>query len=128
MDSATDSRNQGALEEFLEDLLLHSNRPEQIDLLLEVLRDVQQSNRQALQAESLRSVPPDESGGRFDVFKISEDGILRIGFVRGIDNAKKILPGLNSVRNGTYFLYDASSSKIIDFFERSADQQNRRIA
>jgi hypothetical protein len=128
MDSATNSRNQGTLEEFLEDLLLHSNRPEQIDLLLEVLRDVQQSNKQSIQAQGLQSVPQDESGGRFDVFKISEDGILRIGFVRGIDNAKKILPGLNSARTGAYFLYDTSSSKIIDFFERAPDQQNRRIA
>jgi hypothetical protein len=127
MDSATNSRNQAALEEFLEDLLLHSNRPEQIDLLLELLRDVQQSNRQAVQGAGLQSVSRDESS-RFDVFKISEDGILRIGFVKGIDNAKKILPGLNSVRNGAYFLYDTSSSKIIDFFERSADQPNRRIA
>ena len=35
MDLAVNSRKQATLEEFLEDLLLPSNSPEQIDLLLE---------------------------------------------------------------------------------------------
>ena len=116
------------LEEFLEDLLLQSNSPEQIDLLLELLREVQQSHKRSVQTKTLLSVLQDENAGRFGVFEIAEGGILTIGFVTEVGNPRKILPGLYSVRNRAYFLYDTNWSKIIELFERSADRKSSSIA
>jgi hypothetical protein len=122
MEFLLNGKNHEELEEFLQDLLLHATRPEEIDSLLQLLRTVQRSRTEAALEPLPQDVPQDEIGGRFDVFKINAAGILRIGFVRGIDNAKKILPSLNAVKDGVYFLYDAKSSKIMDFARRSVDQ------
>jgi hypothetical protein len=108
----TISWSRKAMEHFLQDLILESKNPEEIATLFEWLEEVQRSDPKNNVARTLQEEA--DNAGRFDVFKVSAGGVFRIGFVRGADNAKKILSGLNAERNGDYFLYDADSSTIVD--------------
>jgi hypothetical protein len=115
MEAAASCSNQENLEQFLEELILQSNRPDEIDSLFEALQSVQKSSAKFATIDDANYDPSDGVEGRFDFFKICPDGILRIGYVRGVENAKKILPNLNSQKDGLYFVYDTSARKIVVF-------------
>ncbi len=108
----TDIPNRKAMEHFLQDLILQSQDPLEIATIVEWLDELQKSDSQNNAVQPLYENAGD--AGRFDVFKVNAGGIARIGFVRGADNARKIVNDLNAGCDGDYFLYDADSSTIVE--------------
>ncbi len=106
MKSAFDSLNKQNLEEFLEDLITNSDRPDQVDLLVEILREIQQAGTELPEEAPARDVRV--RSDRYDIFKKYPDRVVRIGFVKGAENAKRVLPGLNSTGESVYFLRDST--------------------
>lgn len=101
-----DSEDRQALEEFLQELVLQVDQPEAVDVLLGILRELKDN-----------SVEPSHMGpshidraeillDRYDIFRMEADRIVRVGFVRGAENAKKVMPSLNSLGDDLYFLYE----------------------
>lgn len=98
------------LEEFLEDLISHEDRPQQVDVLLEILKELKDAG---IKSARRRASPPariDSRLDRYDIFKMYPDRIVRIGFVRGAENARRVLPSLNSVGDSFYFLHGSGNA------------------
>jgi len=98
------------LEEFLEELVLHIDRPEAIDVLLGILTELKRSSFETNQKQPGQGTPAGASPDRYDIFKMSPDRIVRIGFVRGAENAKRVLPGLHSLGGSLYFLHQSGAA------------------
>ncbi len=107
MKSISDSANQHALEEFLEDLIVHSNRPDQVDFLLEILQQIRHAGGETVDECTPASQRAELRLDRYDIFKMCPDRIVRIGFVKGAENAKRVLPSLNALGGSLYFVYDS---------------------
>jgi len=105
MNSLSDSRNRQMLEEFLQDLIVHSERPGEVDLLVELLEELRQAEREPQRQQTSASLRLGVRSDRYDIFKKYPDRVVRIGFVRGVENARRVLPGLNSRGGTTYFLH-----------------------
>jgi len=103
-----DSQNRQNLEDFLQDLITHSDRPEQVDLLLEILNELHQEGSELTEQQASETTEVRVRFDRYDIFKMYPDRVVRIGFVRGMENAKRVLPGLNSLGGSVYFLSDGS--------------------
>jgi hypothetical protein len=108
MESTLDSRNQQNLEEFIQDLIVHVDRPDQVDLLLDILQEINHAGSEPPQKRVSRPARVEARLDRYDIFKMYPDRIVRIGFVKGVDNARKVLPSLNSLGESVYFLHDSS--------------------
>jgi hypothetical protein len=108
METTLDSRNEENLEQFIQDLILNVDRPEQVGLLLEILQEIHHSRTEPAQKRVSRPARVEARLGRYDIFKMYPDRIVRIGFVRGVENAKRVLPGLNSTGESVYFLHDST--------------------
>lgn len=109
MEFSMESQNQEMLEGFLQDLILHIDRQEDVEILIEVLETMKRRSQKARRDQRITSALNGKCAGRFDIFKMDSDRIARIGFVKGADNAKMILPGLNSIGITIYFLNDANT-------------------
>ena len=108
MESTSDSRNQQNLEEFIHDLIVHVDRPDQIDLLLDILQELNHARSEPSPKRLSRPDRVEARLDRYDIFKMYPDRIVRIGFVKGVDNARKVLPSLNSLGESVYFLHDSN--------------------
>ncbi|HXX45104.1 MAG TPA: hypothetical protein VEJ38_10260 [Candidatus Acidoferrales bacterium] len=103
-----DSRNEQNLEQFIQDLILNVDRPEQVGLLLEILQEIHHSKNEPAQKRVSRPARVEAHRDRYDIFKMYPDRIVRIGFVKGVENAKRVLPSLNSLGESVYFLHDST--------------------
>jgi len=108
MESTLDSRNQQNLEKFLQDLILNVDRPEQVGLLLDILQEISHARSEPQQKHVSRPARAEPRLDRYDIFKMYPDRIVRIGFVKGVENARRVLPSLNSLGDSVYFLHDSS--------------------
>ena len=108
MESTLDSRNQQNLEKFLQDLILNVDRPEQVGLLLDILQEISHARSEPQQKHASRPARGEPRLDRYDIFKMYPDRIVRIGFVKGVENARRVLPSLNSLGGSVYFLHDSS--------------------
>jgi len=97
MKTAREFRHRKELEEFLQELVLQVEKPEEADRLLGILKNLNDSG------EMPRGAAHD--GRRYDIFKLCPDRIERVGFVRGADNATRMLPHLNALGDAVYFLH-----------------------
>jgi hypothetical protein len=97
-------------EEFLQELILDIDRPEAIDLLLEILAELRKRSFGAKQTPQCRNTPRTASPDRYDIFRIYPDRVVRIGFVRGAENAKRVLPGLHALGGNLYFLHQSGAA------------------
>jgi len=97
------------LEQFLEELVLHVERPEDIETLLEILKTLKdaESDAQHFSVHWSRVRPQLD---RYDIFRMSRDRIVRIGFVRGAEYARRVLPGLQSLEGRIYFLHESGTA------------------
>jgi len=111
MESTLDSQNRRELEEFLQELVLYVDSPEEVDALLGILREIKETNieTQQLEAASTEVERMEVLLDRYDIFKVYPDRVVRIGFVRGIENASRVRPGLNSMRDSVYFLHESDT-------------------
>lgn len=111
MKSALESKNRQALEEFLQELVLHVERPEDVDALLGVLRELRDTDVETPSLQTGLDEDPRMAVlmDRYDIFKMHSDRVVRIGFVRGVENARRVRPGLNSMRDSVYFLHESDS-------------------
>ena len=108
MESTLDSRNQQNLEQFLQDLILNVDRPEQIGLLLEILQEISHPRSETPHKRASQPARVETRSDRYDIFKMYPDRIVHIGFVKGAENARRVLPSLNSLGDSVYFLHDSS--------------------
>lgn len=108
MDTTLDSQDKNGLEEFLQELVLHIESPEEVDTLRGILRDIRDSGVQTTQEGDWLTCRADADSSRYDIFRLCPNRIVRIGFVRGEENAKKVIPHLNALGNGLYFLHQSS--------------------
>jgi hypothetical protein len=95
------------LEEFLRELVLHIEHPEDVDTLLGILKELEDANRNMAEKRGSQANGRSAVPGRYDIFKMSPERIVRVGFVRGAENAKMIVPCLNSLGDGVYFLHES---------------------
>ncbi len=117
------NRNRRLLDEFLERLLSEANRKEGTDSSVEDGRRVSEAAKHPGDGRNAMADPVGKPDARFDVFRMRPDGIVRIGFVQGIEDAKKLLPRLNSKGGGVYFVFDTSTDKVVLFERVSADKR-----
>jgi len=109
METTIDIRNR-KLEDFLQELILDIDRPEAIDLLLEILTELKKRSFGAKQTPRCRNTPRAASPDRYDIFRIYPDLVVRIGFVKGAENAKRVLPGLHALGGNLYFLHQSGAA------------------
>jgi hypothetical protein len=109
MDTTLDSQDGNGLEEFLQELVLHIERPEEVDTLRGILKDIKDPGVQTTQACDWLECRANADSSRYEIFRLCPNRIVRIGFVRGAENAKKVIPHLNALGNGLYFLHQSSS-------------------
>jgi hypothetical protein len=106
MDTALDSQDRSELEAFLEELVRHVERPEEVDAVLEILRDCKGGGVLETANESGPAAGRTTADSRrYDIFKLCPDRIERVGFVRGERNATRMLPHLNALGDALYFLH-----------------------
>lgn len=105
MDTTLDSQDRNELEAFLLELVLHVERPEEVDTVLGILRDLKDGTLEMAQESSPPAARAPSDSRRYDIFKLCPDRIERIGFVRGESNATRMLPHLNSLGDALYFLH-----------------------
>ena len=104
MDNGLNSDDREELGRFLQELVLNVERPEDAEALLGILKDHRDDGQAARNASA--SILGDVSDPRrYDIFKLCPDRIERIGFVRGADNAMRMLPHLNALGDAVYFLH-----------------------
>ena len=104
MDKGLDSHVREELGGFLQELVLNVERQEDAETLIGILKDLKDGS------ETVRDAAPGTQGAtsdgrRYDIFKLCPDRIERIGFVRGADNAMRMLPHLNALGDAVYFLH-----------------------
>lgn len=107
MDSIRRSHEISSLEEFLEELILQIDEPEQIDVLLDILKEIRSASARPAAAGIQRHAKGDARVERYDIVKKYPHRIARIGFVKGAENARRMLPGLRSLGSSVYFLHQA---------------------
>jgi hypothetical protein len=110
MEFRLDIANLETWRDFLQDLVLQVDRPEEVDVLLEILNHLKDTNAETDRARALRQVRTEMFLDRYDIFRMYPDRIVRIGFVKGAENAKRVLPGLNSFRGSVYFLHGSGGA------------------
>jgi len=98
------------LEKFLQDLVLQVDQPGAVDALMEVLKELKNVNVVPVHKRVTKHASGDLQLGRYDIFKMYPDRIVRIGFVRGAENAKRVLPSLNSIGDSVYFLHESGGA------------------
>jgi hypothetical protein len=110
MDSTRKSSDNGSLEQFLEDLILHIDQPEQVDLLLEILKEIKSTTAGPARAGTQRSPQAEVRADRYDILKIYPHRIARLGFVKGAENARRVSPSLPALGDCVYFLHESRSA------------------
>jgi hypothetical protein len=104
MATTRDSQERKELEEFLRELVLHVEHPEDVDTLLGILKELEDANLRMAERQGSRANRRSAVPGRYDIFKMSPELIVRVGFVKGAENAKMIMVCLNTLGDGVYFL------------------------
>ena len=104
MDKGLESHDREELGGFLQELVLNVERLEDAETLIGILKDLKDGGETAqTTASEAKDGRPDRR--RYDIFKLCPDRIERIGFVRGADNAMRMLPHLNALGDALYFLH-----------------------
>lgn len=110
MDSTRRPDKTGSLEDFLEELILEVDKPEQIDLILDILKEIRSVPDRPAAAGIERNATKEARAERYDILKTYPDRIARIGFVKGAENARRVLRELRSLGASVYFLHQERSS------------------
>lgn len=107
MGTMMNSRGRNELEEFLTELVLHVENLEDVDTFLEVLKYLQ-DERVRRSRESGNPVHPRAAdSNRYDIFRISPDEVVRVAFVMGAENARKLVLDFHARGDGVYFYLEA---------------------
>lgn len=104
MDTTMDSRTRNGLEGFLEELALHVERLEDVDAVLEILRSLRHQRIESARESRASTDSGVEQLDRYDIFKIYANQLERVAFVKGAENAKKVLLHFNARGDAVYFL------------------------
>jgi hypothetical protein len=96
MEFPLNERKQKMLEEYLQDLLFGAERKEDLELLVEILLTLRGADTPNTRGELFEGDANSEVHFRCHLYKMSPDGILWIGFVKGTGKSKEILPSLRS--------------------------------
>ena len=107
MDTTMDSRDRNELEEFLEELVLHVERLEDVDTLLEILRTLKYDRVERAREYRASADFRVEHLDRYDIFKIYPNQFERVAFVRGAENARKVMQHFNARGDAVYFLHQS---------------------
>lgn len=110
-------RNRKMLEEYLQDLLFGARRKEDLEVLVELLLTLQETDTPKSRKATARTAAKTQLDFRRHLYKMSPDGILWIGFVKGMEESREILPGLNCEQGSFYFLYDEYNGKVVEFLQ-----------
>jgi hypothetical protein len=105
-----------SLEQFVQDLLFRAEKKEDFELLVEMLLTMRGANLSANKG-CARDSSANEANSRLHLYKMCPDGILWIGFVKGIGKATGILPSLSTEEGSFYFLYDERNGKVVEFLD-----------
>jgi hypothetical protein len=99
-----------SLRDFLEELVLLIEEPEQIELIIEILNEIKSMPDRPAAAGLQRYTNTEGRADRYDILKKYPHRIARIGFVKGEENARRVLPSLRSLGDSIYFLYVSRGS------------------
>jgi hypothetical protein len=114
--------NRKMLEEYLQDLLFGARRKEDLEVLVELLLTLQETGTPKTRESSARTAANNQVNFRCHLYKMSPDGILWIGFVKGMEKSKEILPGLSCEQGSLYFLYDEYNGKVVEFLQNRSQR------
>jgi len=109
MDTMMNSRDRNELEEFLTELVLHVENLEDLDTFLEVLKYLQDERVRRARESGNPAHPRVADSCRYDIFRISADEVARVAFVRGAENARKLVLDFHARGDGVYFFREAES-------------------
>jgi hypothetical protein len=104
MDTTMHSRTRNGLEGFLEELALQVQRLEDLDAVLEILRTLRDERIERARESRASADSGVEQLDRYDIFKIYANQFERVAFVRGAENARKVLLHFNARGDAVYFL------------------------
>lgn len=107
--------NRQLLHEFFQEMLSGANRVERVDGASDRGEKAPKTEQHPKVEKPPGPAPTRRGKGRFSIFRMRPDGIVRIGSVQGIENAKTLLPTLASLDDGHYFLFDMSADKVLTF-------------
>ena len=83
MNSTKKSNQRDSLEEFLQEFVLQIDQPEQVDLLLEILKELRSITERSSAAPAQGRRQAEAPADRYDILKMYPDRIARIGSHRG---------------------------------------------
>lgn len=109
MDTMMNSKGRDELEEFLMELVLHVENPEDVDTFLEILKYLQDERVRRARESAIPAHPRVTDSSRYDIFKISPDEVARVAFVRGAENARKVVLEFHARGDGVYFSRQADA-------------------
>jgi len=107
MNSTKKSNQKDSLEEFLQEFVLQIDQPEQVDLLLEILKELRSITERSSAAPAQGRRQAEARADRYDILKMYPDRIARIGFVKGAENARRMLSSLPALGDSVYFLHES---------------------
>jgi len=107
MDTTMDSRTRNGLEGFFEELALHVERLEDVDAVLEILGGLRHQRIEQARESRASADSGVEQLDRYDIFKIYANQFERVAFVRGAENARKVLLHFNARGDAVYFLHQS---------------------